>query len=65
MLHRRACSRNSGSLSKQTLENQTLNESKVSDFIRDYLTLKEKDIPNKGAVYEKFKERFPFLIRTT
>jgi uncharacterized protein with ParB-like and HNH nuclease domain len=40
-------------------KNQTLNESKVSDFIRDYLTLKEKDIPNKGAVYEKFKERFP------
>ncbi len=40
-------------------KNQTLNESKVSDFIRDYLTLKEKVIPNKGAVYEKFKERFP------
>lgn len=40
-------------------KNQTLNESKVSNFIRDYLTLKEKDIPNKGAVYEKFKERFP------
>jgi uncharacterized protein with ParB-like and HNH nuclease domain len=40
-------------------KNQILNESKVSDFIRDYLTLKEKDIPNKGAVYEKFKERFP------
>lgn len=40
-------------------KNYELNESKVSDFIRDYLTLKEKVIPNKGAVYEKFKERFP------
>jgi uncharacterized protein with ParB-like and HNH nuclease domain len=39
--------------------NETLNESKVSDFIRDYLTLKQKEIPNKGAVYEKFKLRFP------
>lgn len=36
-----------------------MNESRVSDFIRDFLTLKQKDIPNKGAVYEKFKERYP------
>ncbi len=39
--------------------NQKLNQSKVSDFIRDYLTLKEKEIPNKNAVYEKFKEKYP------
>ncbi|MDH2092553.1 DUF262 domain-containing protein [Rhizobium pusense] len=39
--------------------NAELHESRVSDFIRDYLTLKQKDIPNKGAVYEKFKERYP------
>lgn len=39
--------------------NAHLHESRVSDFIRDYLTLKQKDIPNKGAVYEKFKERYP------
>ena len=39
--------------------NVEVNESRVSDFIRDYLTLKQKDIPNKGAVYAKFKERFP------
>lgn len=39
--------------------NLEVNESRVSDFIRDYLTLKQKDIPNKGAVYAKFKERFP------
>ncbi len=39
--------------------NRELNESRVSDFIRDFLTLKQKDIPNKGAVYAKFKERYP------
>jgi uncharacterized protein with ParB-like and HNH nuclease domain len=39
--------------------NLEVNESRLSDFIRDYLTLKQKDIPNKGAVYAKFKERFP------
>jgi len=40
--------------------NLDVNDSRVSDFIRDFLTLKQKDIPNKGAVYEKFKERYPF-----
>jgi uncharacterized protein with ParB-like and HNH nuclease domain len=39
--------------------NEETNQSKVSDFIRDYLTLKNKDIPNKGAVYEKFKQKYP------
>ena len=34
------------------------NQSQVSDFIRDYLTLKNKEIPNKGAVYEKFKVKY-------
>jgi hypothetical protein len=34
-------------------------ESKVSDFIRDYLTYKIKKIPNKNAVYEEFKLRYP------
>lgn len=37
------------------------NQSRVSDFIRDYLTLKTKKIPNKGSVYSQFKERFPAL----
>jgi len=37
------------------------NQSRVSDFIRDYLTLKAKRIPNKGSVYADFKERFPAL----
>jgi len=35
------------------------NESKVSDFIRDYLTLKNKKIPNKNKVYQEFKEKYP------
>lgn len=34
-------------------------ESRVSDFIRDYLTFKIKKIPNKNAVYEEFKLRYP------
>ncbi len=34
-------------------------ESRVSDFIRDYLTYKIKKIPNKTAVYEEFKLRYP------
>jgi len=33
-------------------------ESKVSDFIRDYLTYKSKKIPNKNSVYISFKNRF-------
>jgi uncharacterized protein with ParB-like and HNH nuclease domain len=35
------------------------NESKVSDFIRDYLTLENRSIPNKGKVYLEFKAKFP------
>ena len=35
------------------------NESKVSDFIRDYLTLENRNIPNKGKVYLEFKTKYP------
>lgn len=35
------------------------NTSKVSDFIRDYLTLTNGAIPNKGKVYLSFKSHFP------
>ena len=35
------------------------NVSKVSEFIRDYLTLKNKKIPNKGKVYLEFKAKYP------
>lgn len=38
--------------------NEGRNESLVSDFIRDYLTLKNKKIPNKNRVYEEFKNKF-------
>lgn len=33
-------------------------ESKVSDLIRDFLTIITKKIPNKGNVYEEFKLKF-------
>lgn len=36
----------------------TKEESRVSDFIRDYLTYKNKKIPNKNGVYEEFKSRY-------
>lgn len=35
------------------------NNSKLSDFIRDYLTYENKKIPNKGKVYSEFKDRYP------
>lgn len=34
-------------------------KSLVSDFIRDYLTLKTKRIPNKNNVYPEFKKLYP------
>jgi len=40
---------------EKNAKDETLNKSRVSDFIRDYLTLKNKEIPNKGDVYLKFK----------
>ena len=40
-------------------KNEISKESKVSDFIRDYLTLENKKIPNKGSVYIEFKEKHP------
>jgi uncharacterized protein with ParB-like and HNH nuclease domain len=40
-------------------KDETLNISRVSDFIRDFLTLENKKIPNKGKVYLEFKEKYP------
>jgi hypothetical protein len=37
------------------------NESKVSDFIRDYLTIENKKIPKKGNVYAEFKAKYHSL----
>nr|WP_315467656.1 DUF262 domain-containing protein [uncultured Undibacterium sp.] len=40
-------------------KDERTNTSKVSDFIRDYLTLENKSIPNKGKVYLEFKDKYP------
>ena len=40
-------------------KDETSNVSKVSEFIRDYLTLESKKIPNKGKVYLEFKAKYP------
>jgi len=40
-------------------KDEKLNISRVSDFIRDYLTVTTKKIPNKGKVYLEFKSNFP------
>ena len=34
------------------------NKSRVSDFIRDFLTIKNKRIPNKRKVYQEFKKTY-------
>lgn len=34
-------------------------KSLVSNYIRDYLTLKNKKIPNKSKVYQEFKKNYP------
>lgn len=40
---------------------EELNISKVSDFIRDYLTMENKEIPNKNRVYLEFKDKYELL----
>lgn len=40
-------------------KDETKNMSRVSDFIRDYLTLENNKIPNKGKVYLEFKNKYP------
>lgn len=42
-----------------TTESNTKN-SRLSDFIRDYLTFKFSKIPNQDKVFETFKEKFTF-----
>jgi len=49
---------------ERNAKDETLNISMVSDFIRDFLTLKNKEIPNKKDVYNiKTKNRIYFLER--
>lgn len=40
-------------------KDETNNKSRVSDFIRDFLTLENNKIPNKGQVYLEFKAKYP------
>ncbi|MEB3882968.1 DUF262 domain-containing protein [Lyngbya sp. CCY1209] len=40
-------------------KDESKNSSKVSDYIRDYLTLENKKIPNKNKVYQEFKFKYP------
>jgi uncharacterized protein with ParB-like and HNH nuclease domain len=40
-------------------KDETSNNSRVSDYIRDYLTLTNKKIPNKSKVYLEFKAKYP------
>lgn len=44
---------------EKNAKDETLNKTRVSEFIRDYLTLKNKEIPNKGDVYVTFKVNYP------
>jgi len=44
---------------EQNAKDEMTNTSMVSDFIRDFLTLKNKEIPNKKDVYFKFKQKYP------
>lgn len=45
---------------EQNAKEDKTNTNKVSDFVRDFLTLENKKIPNKKKVYEEFKFKFPF-----
>lgn len=45
------------SLAKDNKNNANL----VSEFIRDYLTNINKNIPNKGKVYQEFKSTYPIV----
>ncbi|MEN6512209.1 MAG: DUF262 domain-containing protein [Chloroherpetonaceae bacterium] len=40
-------------------KDETSNVSYVSDLIRNFLTLENKNIPNKGEVYSEFKNKYP------
>jgi len=46
------------------IESMTLNhnskQNSLSDFIRDYLTMKYRSIPNKNKVFESFKQKYKF-----
>ncbi len=45
---------------EQNATNEDTRENKVSDFIRDFLTIKNNKIANKNAVYAEFKKKYQF-----
>ena len=51
--------RNYWQIIESLAKDETLNKSLVSEFIRDYLTLENKKIPNKNNVYSEFKSKYP------
>lgn len=51
--------RNYWEVIEKKAKDEDLNKTKVSEFIRDFLTLKNQEIPNKGLVYQTFKKKFP------
>ena len=51
--------RNYWEVIEKLAKDEATNVSKVSDFIRDYLTLENNKIPNKGKVYLEFKIKYP------
>lgn len=44
---------------EENTQEQSRKESRLSDFIRDYLTFKFRDIPNKDKVFVTFKTKHP------
>lgn len=44
---------------EENTQEQNRKESRLSDFIRDYLTFKFRDIPNKDKVFVTFKAKYP------
>ncbi|KAK3582394.1 hypothetical protein CHS0354_023938 [Potamilus streckersoni] len=51
--------RNFWEVIEKNAKDESLNKTRVSEFIRDYLTLRNKEIPNKGDVYVTFKKKYP------
>lgn len=44
---------------EKNARDESSNISKVSEYIRDFLTLENKKIPNKNKVYSEFKDKYP------
>lgn len=51
--------RNYWEIIEKFAKDESSNKSRVSDFIRDYLTLVNKKIPVKKKVYLEFKTKYP------